>query len=142
MKKGTIFILLIIFLVFFGANTIFANIFGLTYSMQKQFGGRILNTKATEINNLESQGYTCNTPGTSILIRPIGSPAGTPNNFLIPSYVTSKTKTTPTSSQLIMGKYNGKTTITCRKPCPPPPGRECIATVTLDNITLFGTSKK
>jgi len=103
----------------------------------KPFGGRIIYTKALRIQTLEATNYSCAVSGTSIEIKPIGSPPGTPTSYLIPSGTISKTKTTPMASQLILGKYSGKTPITCTYKGYPPN----IQIVNLDNITLFGTSK-
>jgi hypothetical protein len=109
------------------------------FNISKGFGGKITQTKATEIQNAESAGYTCKVPGTSITIKPVGN---YPTTYVIPSSVKSKTNTTTRSNQWILGLYSQtKTTITCTKPCPPPPGNECIKTVSLNTISLFGTSK-
>ncbi len=96
------------------------------------FGGKIINTKATKIQKLESSGYICVINGTSITIGPIKGPA----TYLIPFTTISKTKTIPSVGKWIMGKYSGKTIITCTKPGDPP----LADTVILDTITLFGTS--
>ncbi len=132
MKKGIIFILLIVFLLFAGARTVSAN-----FSFGRLFGGRITAPKAVEIEALESAGYVCPMYGTSISIMPIGSPAGTPISYFIPSFVTSKTGTTPASHQLIMGRYSGQTTIICILESYPPLEQE----VSLETINLFGTSR-
>ena len=132
MKKGTIFILLIIFLVFVCVSITQASL-----SFEKIFGGKITNTKATQIEELENSGYTCHMVGSSITVRPIGSPAMTPTEYFIPSSVKSKTITTIKYNQWILGKYSGKTTITCTRICPP---AFCTTTVTLDTVTYFGTS--
>jgi len=130
-KKGIIFILLIVFLVFFSTGIVSAY-----SSFGNVFGGRIINTKAVEIAGLEAVGYICPMFGTSISIIPMGSPISTPSSYFIPSYVVSKTRTTPTIGQLILGKYSGRTMISCMFPYPP----STIA-VSLDTITLFGTSR-
>lgn len=132
MKKGIFYILLIVFLVFVSTRIVSAS-----FSLGRVFGGRIVNTKALEIQALESSGYQCYMPGTSISILPIGSPAGTPTSYFIPSFVISKTRTTTRTGQLIMGRYLGKTIIPCIFPSSPP----MVISVSLDIITLFGTSK-
>lgn len=133
MKKGIIFILLIVFLLFVSARMVFAaSYFG------NLFGGRIIYTKAVEIEAWESAGYTCPMFGTSISIMPIGSPFSTPTSFFIPSFVTPKTRTTPAPHQLIIGKYSGQMTIICILPSNPPD----VQTVSLDTIILFGTSRR
>ncbi|MFA5095542.1 MAG: hypothetical protein WC447_02705 [Candidatus Paceibacterota bacterium] len=130
MKKGTIFVLLIVFLVSISAKIVFAYSF-----LGGVFGGKIINTKATEVTILEATGYVCPMSGTSISITPIGSPIGTPTDYFIPSYITSKTRTTPTMSQLILGRYSGQTMITCTNPAGD------VQIVSLDTINLFGTSR-
>ena len=112
----------------------FEIVYATSISLGKIFGGRIINTTATEIQTLQSSGWECIVPGTSITIRPIKSPA----TYIIPAGVISKTKTTPRSGQWILGKYSGKTTVTCTRACPP---AICTTTATLNTITLFGTSK-
>lgn len=103
-------------------------------SLGKDFGGRIIKTTATKVQSLENSGWACVVPGTSIDIRPIKGPV----SYLIPAFVRSKTNTTPASGQQIIGKYSGKTPIVCTRACPP---AVCTTTVTLDTITLFGTSQ-
>jgi|SRR3989344_7559571 len=133
MKKGITFILLVVSFVFISFNMVFA--FGFS-SLGGMFGGRILLTKALPIQLLETVGYTCPTyGGTSLSIIPIGSPVGTPTDYFIPSFVASKTRTTPSTGKLILGKYAGTIIITCTYPDPPN-----MQTVTLPIINLFGTS--
>ena len=131
MKKGIILILLIVFLIFFSVNMIFAS-----SSFGGVFGGKIINTKAVAIATLEATGYICSTFGTSISIVPLGSPAGTPSNYFIPSFITSKTGSSPAISQSILGRYSGQTAVTCTNV-----ETEDIKTVMLSTITLFGTSR-
>jgi hypothetical protein len=130
-RKSIIFILLFGFMVFAYTNTIFAY-----SSFGSIFGGRIINTKALEIESLEGTGYQCYVPGSSITISPIGSPLGTPTSYFIPSFVTPKNRSLPSIGKLIMGKYIGKTMISCIYPSNPP----MFTTVSLDTITLFATS--
>ncbi|MFA5936831.1 MAG: hypothetical protein WC822_03060 [Candidatus Paceibacterota bacterium] len=131
-RKGIFLILLIIFLVFVSANVVDAS-----FSFGKFFGGKIISTKATEIQILEGSGYTCPMYGTSISIVPIGSPAGTPTSYYIPSYVTPMTRTTPMTGQQILGVYGGQTMISCFITYPPD-----IRVVSLTSIILFGTSRR
>lgn len=131
MKKGIKITLLIIFLVFVSTRIVFAS-----FPLGRFLGGRIINTKAAIIAEAESFGYQCNVPGTSITIRPIGSAALTPSEYFIPSYVTSKTGTTPAIGQYILGRYSGKTMISCYLADPPD-----AMVFSLDTINLFGTSK-
>lgn len=130
MRKSIFFILLIAFFAFIGTEIVYASFYTNGF-----FGGKIISTKAKEIILLESTGYACTVLGTSISVSPIGSPAGTPTEYLIPFYVTPKTRTTPKANQLILGKYSGQTIITCKHPKLPD------ESVSLTNITLFGTSR-
>ncbi|MCM2338930.1 MAG: hypothetical protein NDI62_00530 [Burkholderiales bacterium] len=132
MKKGIILFLLIIFLVFASTSTAFAY-----SSFGRMFAGKITNTKATEIAQWEAAGYICPMFGTSISIIPIGSPHGTPVNYFIPSYISSATRTNPSLSKLIIGRYSGQTMITCTLYSDPPQTQ----TVSLNTINLFGTSR-
>jgi hypothetical protein len=97
------------------------------------FGGKITNTKATEIEALESVGYICDVNGTSITINPVKGPA----SYIIPYTTISKTKNPLMIGKWIIGKYGGKTTVTCTMECGV---TECVDTVDLDTITLFGNS--
>src|SRR3989344_8444416 len=97
MRKGIILVLLIVFLAFIGAKIVKSDAVPATPSSAPSsfsggirggfFGGRIINMKATEIASLEAADYTCAVFGSSISIVPIGSPAGTPTSYFIPSYV-------------------------------------------------------
>ena len=131
MKKGIVFTLLIIFGLFFVAKTSFAFSFSL-----KMFGGEITDTRATEIENLEDEGWSCNVPGTSITIKSITGPT----TYLIPDGEEAKSGGDEREDgQRILGLYDGqeKTTITCTRPC----GVSlCTTTVDLNTIKLFGTS--
>jgi hypothetical protein len=132
-KKGIIFILLIIFLVFVSTKIVFA-----AASYGKFFGGRITNIKATEILALESSGFICAVPGSTISILPIGSSILTPSDYFIPSYITSKTGTIPSINQYILGRYSTVATIPCTSTTTPP----VTKTVSLYTIDLFGTSRQ
>lgn len=102
----------------------------------KPFGGRITNTKATEIQSMENSNYKCTVPGTSITIKPVTK--SSPTTFLIPSSVKSKTNTTARAGQQIKGLYSqSKTTITCIYQGYPP----SQSTVQLTPITMYGTSR-
>lgn len=123
--------LAVVFLVFFSTKIVFA------YSFNSQFAGRIVYTKAIEIQALEMAGFQCVVPGSTIQIISIGSPARTPTSYYIPPYVRSKTGNSTRASQLIIGKYGGKMAIACTSKTVPP----VVKTVNLDIITLFGNSK-
>lgn len=106
------------------------------FSSTKPFGGRITNTKATEIQSMESSNYKCTVPGTTITIKPVTK--SSPTTFLIPSSVKSKTNTTARAGQQIKGLYSqSKTTITCIYQGYPP----SQSTVQLTPITMYGTSR-
>jgi len=101
----------------------------------KPFGGKIINDKAIEIQALESANFQCVVPGSSITIYPIGS---SPVSYIIPYGVVSKTGTTPSSGQWILGLYSlTKTSVTCIFQGVPP----VTTTISLDTISLYGTSK-
>lgn len=102
-------------------------------SSSKVFGGKIISTKATEIETLESANYSCVVAGETIQINPIKGPS----SYIIPAGTISKTGYKTRTGQWIIGKYSGKTTITCTFQGEPP----ATETVTLDTITLYGTSK-
>jgi len=99
------------------------------------FGGKILSTKAIEIETLEGAGYLCYVPGTSISISTIGSPPGTPMNYFIPYSTISKTGNALRTGQLILGRYGGIELITCFHESGP------SKMVSLERIDLFGTSR-
>lgn len=128
MKKNFIkFIILFLFL-FVSAQVAFAFSAG---SFGQIFGGKIINEKATEIQELEMSGYQCMVFGTTITIRSIKGPT----TYIIPATVMPKSGGTG-AGKWIMGKYSGKTMITCILESEPPETR----TVDLDTITMFGTS--
>ena len=133
-RKGIIFGFLIIFLLPFTTKTVWALS---NFLSQPQFGGRIINTTAIEIQELEMAGFQCVVPGSTISIAPLGSPVGTPTSYFIPFGTFSKTGYSPRVSQLIIGKYGWKTTIPCTSATVPP----IVTTVWLDTINLFGNSR-
>jgi len=101
--------------------------------MSNPFGGKIIHTKATEIQTLESTGFVCNVPGETITISPVGK---YPTSYLIPYGTTSKTKKPLGKNRWILGVYKGvKTAIICTN-------EETGVTtqVNLNPITLYGTS--
>ncbi|MEK7105765.1 MAG: hypothetical protein AAB895_00220 [Patescibacteria group bacterium] len=102
----------------------------------RPFGGRITNTKATEIQSLENSNYKCTVPGTTITIKPVTR--SSPTTFLIPSGVKSKTGYTPRAGQQIKGLYSqSKTSIVCIYQGYPP----SQTTTQLTPITMYGTSR-
>lgn len=117
---------LIIFVLIFSFKLAYAK------SNGSPFGGKITNTKALRISTLEKQGYKCTVPGETIEIKPIKSGV---TSFLIPSNVKSKTGYKTNVGQWILGKYYGVSSITCARD-----GYDTVY-VTLDTITLYGTSK-
>ena len=141
MKRFFLKIVIVTFVVLLTTGIAFASFFNF-FNILKGFGGKIITAKATEIKALEESGWECNVPGSSITIRPVRS--SYPTDYIIPNDVESRTDTIPTKDQAIIGLYYPlkKTTVTCTKPCPPPPGNECTTTVTLDTIRMYGTSEK
>jgi len=132
MEKNVVFSFLVIFLLFAGAGTVFAFV-----NFLPQFGGRIIDTTALEIRELEMSSYECVVPGATILISPIGLSKNMPTSYFIPFRTYSKTKNSLKRGQLIMGKYSGKTIINCELLYYP----FTIVPVSLDTITIFGNSR-
>jgi hypothetical protein len=130
MKKVFIKIAIFVFIIFVSFKIVYAY----SGSFGEIFGGKITNTKATEIEELENAGYQCETNGSTITINPIKGG----ETYFIPDGVNSVTRNTIATGQWILGKYSGTTTITCTKECGE---TECTDTATLNNITMFGNSK-
>ncbi len=107
-------------------------------SFQKQFSGVIIKMKALEIEALENANFACEVPGESIEIRPKGKKGYQPTSYIIPSGTISKTKHAPAVNQQIVGKYSGKTSVTCIYQGFPP----VEETVTLDTIKMYGNSAR
>lgn len=139
MKKGIIFVLLIVFLVFANISSVYAsenNYVGIFLPEEKPFGGEIINDKALEIETLEDSEFICDLQGgESIEIDPTGSSTGTPTSYFIPADVRSETDAFPAEGELILGNYdsNKKTSITCTL-------MDYSVTVELDTISYYGVS--
>jgi len=129
MKKTFIIIGILLALVFIFSDTTYA--FSFVYG--DVFGGKITNTKASEVQDLENQGYQCVINGSTITINPLRGV----ETYFIPTGTTSKTGNTPATGQWIMGRYGGQSTITCTKQCGE---TTCTDIVILDTITMFATS--
>jgi len=116
--------------------------FKTTYAiLDKPFGGKITNNKATEIENAENEGYTCMVLGSTITINPVSFIY--PKTYFISFSTLFKSFSSTGEGKQILGLYSPiKKTITCSKSCPPPPWKMCYRQVTLDTINLFGTSKQ
>jgi len=99
------------------------------------FAGRIVALKAIEVETLESAGYSC--PGSNSTIEIISYKG--PTSYFAPSSA-NRTRTTLSPNQKILGKYSGQITIECIRVNPD--GTTSQENVLLDNITLFGTSKR
>jgi hypothetical protein len=97
------------------------------------FGGRVTNTKATEIENLENNGYTCEVNGTTISIKPIKGP----KSYFIPAGTVAKSKNSIRGNQQIIGRYSENETITCTKNEGEDQQTE---TVSLPKINIFNVS--
>jgi hypothetical protein len=128
-KNFKIFFVFLVILFLFEAVHVYS-------SIGQGFGGKIIKTKATEIENLENQNYECMVLGSTIEIEPVLGKY--PHSYMIPSAIKSKTEYPLSAGQSIIGTYSGKTTIICIYRGWP----IRIATVILDTITLFGTSQK
>lgn len=126
MKKNFLRVLIVVVIIFASVEIVYA------YS-GKVFGGKITNTKATEIEEKEGAGYQCDVDGTSITIKSIRGP----ETYIIPSNVSSKTRRKISNNKWITGKYSGTTTVTCKKQCGE---TECTDTVDLNTISFFGNS--
>lgn len=128
MKKNFLRVLFVVVIIFASVEVVYA------YSNGGEiFGGRIVNTKATEIEDLESSGYQCDIDGTTITIDPIKGH----ETYLIPSNIRSKTNREITSHKWIMGKFSGTSSVTCTKQCGE---TECTSTVNLNTVNFFGNS--
>lgn len=132
MRKFVLFSILIVVFIF--------GLFQVAYAIGigKQFAGIILNLKAKEIQALEAANFACTVPGTSIEIITRGKKGYQPTSYIIPSGTISKTKKQPKAGQQIIGKYSGKTTVTCVFQGVPP----VEESVQLDTITMFGNSAR
>jgi len=119
-------------------QTNFNAIVNLVSSGSKVFGGKVANTKAEKIEELESSNYGCAVSGSTIEVIPINRNSKNPvYSYAIPAGIKNKTGFPLRDGQWIIGKYSGKTTITCILEGDPP----LEETVTLSTITLYGTSK-
>ncbi len=134
-KRNKILIFVITAIIFASLNIDFAK--GANISISRSFGGKIISSKAMKIKALESSGFVCTMPGTSVSILPIGSPPGTPTDFIIPYVVIPKTGNKPEAGKYILGTYFGKMTAVCVLQTSETP---IINTVILDSINYYGTS--
>ncbi|MFZ2205667.1 MAG: hypothetical protein WAV23_03695 [Minisyncoccia bacterium] len=119
--------ILVLFFVLITINVAYA------FSLGQPFGGKIIKTKATQIQTLEAT-HTCVVPGDTIDIKSIKGPI----SYFISYSTLPKTNSRISSNQQILGMYTGKTPIICTLKITP----FTPQTVILDTITLFGTSKK
>jgi hypothetical protein len=115
-------------------NTTTASAYG---SYSGNFGGKIINTKAWEIQGYESVGYVCIVPGQTFTIKPMGSPVGTPMSYFVSLLAQSRTTNSLRTGQWILGRYAGKTSITCTLPYPP----YTAQVVSLSRVSVYGTSR-
>lgn len=125
-------ILVIILVLIVSINVVYA-----ANSAGKVFGGRILKTEATEITTAEAEAYNCQmNGGSSIEVERKGTKEKYPTAFYIPANIKPKTGAIG-EKRLIIGRYSGSTNINCPNDNPEIPPR----IITLDNISMFGTSK-
>ncbi len=124
---------IIILVILFSTKLVLA-FAGMSSSFGNPFGGTVTNTKATEIQNLEDENYSCIVAGSTIEINPIvGS---YPKSYYIPAGVSDKGDGSASSGDWILGLYGSQTPIICIYKGYPIQ----IQTVNLDTIMLFGTS--
>jgi hypothetical protein len=133
-------LLLIVGVLFISSSLVVKNSFGQTSDTTSSttggvFGGKIANTKAERIVELEGSGYYCNYSGTTIEVTPIRTTM--PYSYAIPAGIKNKTGFSLRDGQWILGKYKGKTTVTCPNENPEIPPEYVI----LDEISIYGTSK-
>ncbi len=145
MKKIGIFILMISIFgtTFFISNKLSAQVEPLeplptksfrVVSNQGPFAGRILNTKATRIQELENAKFFCPTAiGRTIEIKKQKETHKYPTSYYINDFVKSKYPRKP--GQAILGYYSGTITITCTHP------EGAVATVILNTISKYAVSK-
>jgi len=105
------------------------------FGFGSSFAGKIIYTKAKEIQALEWTGYSCPVVGSTIEVSPIKF--SMPHSYFIPASLKSKTGNNLKIGQSIMGKYGGKYMISCILKYEP----YTMKTVSLPTITLFGTSR-
>jgi len=131
-KKKKILFISLFSLIILASTIHFANA-----SFSSVFGGKVQADKATRISELEKEGYTCIVPGQTFQLSPLAGKFGMPVAYFISAATISRTKNALNSGQKIIGRYEGKTTITCERIEPPD-----IQKVDLDTIGLWGNSKK
>lgn len=108
------------------------------------FGGKIVGTKAKEVEGYENADYICEVPGSTIEIRPIKSST---TSYFIPFGTRSLTKYEINPNQSILGRSYGSQTITCKK-CKQKDGEptksdevKCLTvSIDLPKIEKFGNS--
>jgi hypothetical protein len=102
----------------------------------KIFGGKIKNTKATALETKEKT-YNCTTTGETFELTPLKG-LKVPTGYMIENGTKNSTGYKIKSGQWIIGKYSGKSSITCTLKMTP----FTESTVELDTITIYGTSKQ
>lgn len=93
----------IVFLIFISFSTETYAFFG------SNFGGKIIQTKAREIQSYESVGYTCQVNGSTIEINSVKGPT----SYFIPYTSRVPSDTTPGFNKKILGVYKGEASISC-----------------------------
>ncbi len=130
MKKSLLGVIVIVF-------SIFAS-FTITQTALAYFiGGNISLIEAPEVALTEAAGFDCNLQGGSTVV--IYGPQGM-NSYFIPSYVDPVTGYLPSIGQDILAINEGKTTIVCTRDEEKSAGLMYQTTLSLPNITYFGTS--
>lgn len=107
-------------------------------SNNASLGGRVSNIKATEIEDLESSGFTCQMAGgQSIEVKP----ARGVTSYYIPANVQSWTKNKIRAGQWIVGKYSNATASVTTITCVYDADEEITEEVVLHTIISYGTSR-
>jgi len=129
MKKGIIFILLVIFSVSLYAlpKLVHARSYG------NFFGGVVSSPRAVEVVALENFGYKCAISGTTFSIYSKGGHT----SFYVPFYTRTRTRYTISHvNQFVIGNHTSPNIFTCVHPSGD------SKTVSLNTVTLYGASAR
>lgn len=139
MKKIIQKILLLFFIFLLTASFSLAQTTGISSaqsSFKKFMGGKVASSgNSYQVTLLQSAGFVCIIPGTTLDITPVGSSAPT-GPYLIPYGIIGKGGGSPVIGRWILGIYSSVVTpITCTHPT------GAVTTVNTYPIMLYGTSK-
>lgn len=110
MKKGITFVLLVVFFALVVFN--FASAWGGFWGF---FAGKVISAKATEVEEAEASGYTCDAPETFTL-KLVGSLTRTPTSFAVGPRASLDTRSGLGHGKATIGVYGGQTLVTCKRP--------------------------